>query len=98
MVSYVELLAEVGLRARRLRLTRDLQQRELAARAGVGQATVQRFERTGRASMENALRIAFALDAQDGFAQLFEAPKYRSLDEALARPDAQQRQRVRRRK
>jgi transcriptional regulator with XRE-family HTH domain len=97
MESYLEALAALGQRARQLRLLRNLQQRDLASRAGIGIGTVARFERTGRASVENVLRIATALGADEGFARLFELPKYSSLDEALARPRKVERQRVRRR-
>jgi hypothetical protein len=73
---------------------RDLRQDELATRAGVGVATVRRFEKTGTASLENVLRIATVLDAGGGFGKLFEAPPYASLDEALAQPEATHRQRA----
>ena len=64
----------------------------------VGVATVIRFERTGRASFENVLRIARALRAEDSFERLFEMPPYTSLDEALKEPDQQRPRRVRRKK
>ncbi len=97
LMSYEERLSALGQRARELRLLRELQQRDLARRAGVGLATVQRFERTGRASLENVLRIALALGVDARFDQLFAAPEYRSIDEVLERPAALLRQRVRRR-
>jgi transcriptional regulator with XRE-family HTH domain len=96
--SFQETLSAIGERARQLRLLRKLRQDELAARAGVGVATVHRFEKTGTASFENVLRIATALEAEAGFDKLFEAPAYSSLDEALARPAAAKRQRAPRRK
>ena len=92
--TFRETLRGVGERARALRLMRDLRQEELARRAGVGIATVRRFERTGSASIENVLRIASALSAERAFEKLFEAPPYSSLDEALARPKATRRQRA----
>jgi transcriptional regulator with XRE-family HTH domain len=81
--SYRDVLRGVAERARALRLRRAIRQDELAERAGIGVATVVRFEKTGRASLENVLRIATALDAEGGFDKLFEMPKYTSLDEAL---------------
>lgn len=97
MDSYRKALEALGARARALRLLRDLQQRELAGRAGVTVGTVQRLEATGRCSTESLLRVAMALGAEEAFERMFEAPQYASLDEALARPKALQRQRVRRR-
>ena len=73
---------------------RDFRQEELARRAGVGIATVRRFEKTGNASIENVLRIATALNAESAFEKLFEAPPYASIDAALAQPQAMQRQRA----
>ena len=92
-----DVLIAVGERARQLRLLRDLTQEDLARRSGVGTATLYRFEKTGRLSLENALRIAVALGAEDAFQHLFALPKYTSLDEALARPATVRRKRARRR-
>ncbi len=92
---FADVLAGLGRRARELRLLAELQQKELAVRAGVSLATVRRFEKTGRASVENVLRLASALRADAGFDRLFELPRYGSLDEALERPTRLTRQRVR---
>jgi transcriptional regulator with XRE-family HTH domain len=95
--SFHETLGAIGERARRLRLLRKLRQDELATRAGVGVATVRRFEKAGTASIENVLRIATALSAEATFDKLFEPPAYASLDEALARPALTARRRAPRR-
>jgi transcriptional regulator with XRE-family HTH domain len=95
MDSYREVLSALGQRARELRFARDLKQAEVARRAGLGLATVQRFERSGRASIENVLRIAMVLGAGEAFGSLFEPPKFRTLDEVLALDEAPKRQRVR---
>ena len=97
MNSYVETLQALGQRARHLRILRELKQDELAARAGISPLTVRRFEQTGRTSIENVLRIAMVLGTEEGFEKLFEFPKYRTLDEALAQPAALERKRVRKR-
>lgn len=86
MVDFEDILRGLAERARAFRVLRQLRQEELAERAGVGVMTVRRFEKTGRASIENVLRIAFALRAEAEFEALFQAPKYRTLDEALAEP------------
>ena len=96
MDSYHEALRALGERARALRIFRQMRQEELATRADVGLMTVRRFEQTGRASIENVLRIATALRAELAFESLFQPPKYRSLDEAIAQPPARKVQRVRR--
>jgi len=96
--TFGETLRAVGARARDLRLLRELRQADLAAHAGVGLATIHRFEKTGSASLENVLRIATALGADASFERLFEAPPYASLDEAIARPAVSARQRAPRRR
>ena len=92
--SFFARLGALGERARQLRLLRKLRQDELAERAGVGVATIHRFEKTGNASMENVLRIATALHADDAFGALFAPPPYASIDDALARPAATLRRRA----
>jgi transcriptional regulator with XRE-family HTH domain len=96
-LSIGNVVGAIGHRARELRLARGLRQEELASRAGVGVATVRRFEKTGHASLESVVRIAIALRAETSFEKLFEAPPYRSIDDALARPGIVQRQRAPRR-
>ena len=91
-------LKAMAERARALRLLANLKQDDVAARAGVGVMTVRRFERSGRASIENVLRSAHALRAEASFDELFKPPEYASLDEALERPQTLARRRVRRAK
>lgn len=98
MASFGDTLRGIGERARQLRLLRKVAQADLATRAGVGVATVHRFEKTGTASLENVLRIAAALNAEAAFHKLFEPPAYASLEEALARPALAKRRRAPRRK
>lgn len=93
-----DILHALGERAQQLRLIRGLRQEELAARAGVGIATVRRFEKTGAASIQNVLRIATALGAELAFDNLFEAPQFASIDEALSRSAITRRRRAARSK
>ncbi len=95
--TFGEVLHALGARAKQLRLLRKLSQAELAKRAAVGVATIQRFEATGSAAIENVVRIAAALGAEAAFDKLFELPAYASLDDALDRPQLKTRQRAPRR-
>ena len=90
-LAFDERLAALGARARALRQARRLTQGELAQRAGVGVATVKRFETRGTATLENALRLATALGADAAFDQLFAPTRYASIDEALAAEAPQKR-------
>ncbi len=69
-----ETAAEIGARARRLRIARGLRQADLAKRARVSIATVGRFETTGEAMFAAVLRIATALGVEQGLIELFSPP------------------------
>jgi transcriptional regulator with XRE-family HTH domain len=92
--SPTELCRAVAERARAVRLSLGMRQRDLAERAGVPLPTLKRFETTGRAGFETVVRIALALGAEREFEALFPPRDARSLDEILAT----QKQRVRARR
>ncbi len=85
---------ELGERIRQLRLQRNWTRQTLAARAGVTQSSLKRFESTGQASLSLVLQVAHALDRLDDFESLFAPPKARSLAE-LEKAQAPSRQRGR---
>jgi transcriptional regulator with XRE-family HTH domain len=61
-----ELQAALGERLRRLRLSRNLDQRETAEKAGISEKALRNLE-TGRGStVESLLRVLKALDSIDG--------------------------------
>lgn len=66
-----EIAQELGARLKTARLSQALQQGEVAARAGVSRNTVNTLENTGRANLENFLRVAMALGLADDLAPLF---------------------------
>ncbi len=94
-LSIGDSLAALGTRAQKLRLSRNLTQRELATNAGVGLKQLQRFESSGEGTLETAIRIAVALGAQEPFGALFEAPPFKTLAEAEARAAGVTRKRAR---
>ncbi len=59
-------LADLGRRLARHRVGRNWTQAELALRAGVGQATVQRVERGESVQMTSMLKLLRALELLDG--------------------------------
>lgn len=67
-------LHELGSRFTQLRLDRNLTQADLAARAGVGRATVQRLEAGESVQLTRFLRVLRALDALDGLDELVPEP------------------------
>jgi len=75
-----DVLEQLAERVRALRLEFAWKQSTLAERAGVSLPTVARYERTGRTSLENLLRICHALGRLDEFAALLEPAPAASLD------------------
>jgi transcriptional regulator with XRE-family HTH domain len=58
-------LAEMGKRLARTRLSRNISQAELASEAGVAKTTVERLERGGGIQLESLIRILRALGELD---------------------------------
>lgn len=67
-----EIAIEFGNRIRAHRLAENLQQSELAARAGVSERALRNFERNGRGSFDLFLRVSMALGLIDSMSNLFE--------------------------
>ncbi|CAN5178947.1 hypothetical protein BH09GEM1_BH09GEM1_46610 [soil metagenome] len=69
-------------RMRQRRLAEGWSRLELSARSGVALATLQKFEQTGKISLERLLRLAAALDVLRDFERLLAAgPSANSLAE-----------------
>lgn len=71
LASPSDIVGAMAQRAKALRLSQNLSQEGLASRAGVSLGTLKLFERSGKASLETVLRIAFALGAEQEFGELF---------------------------
>ena len=72
-------------RARTRRLALGITQEDAAARAGISTPTLKRFEKNGRMGFDSVIRLGVALDAIDGFDQLFAAKTtFASLEDVLA--------------
>ena len=67
-----EIAAEFGLRLRAHRLAQNMQQSELAARAGISERSLSNFERSGRGTLDLVLRIAISLGLIESMSTLFE--------------------------
>lgn len=68
-------IAEMGRRAARIRLDRNLTQAGLAAEAGVHRNTLDRFEAGESVSLTNFVRIVRALGLLPGFELLLPEPQ-----------------------
>ncbi|CAE6704106.1 helix-turn-helix domain-containing protein [Paraburkholderia nemoris] len=81
-----EIALELGHRLRAQRLAQNLQQSELASRAGVSERVVRNLERTGKATLESLLRVAMALGLTGSLSPLFEHKpnSIRAMEQASA--------------
>ena len=95
LVNPAEMGKVLAGRAKALRLLRGWTRKTLAQRAGVSAASLTRFETTGKASLELVLRVAHALSRLEEFAQLFQPPPARSIEELERRAAAPSRKRGR---
>lgn len=81
----------VAERCRTRRLALGLSREMLAARSGVTAASLKRFERTGSIAFDSLVRLALALDALEGFDQLFAKRGFASLEDLIERKAPRQR-------
>ena len=85
-------LAEIGRRLARHRLERNWTQAELAAAAGIGQATVQRAERGASVQMTSMIKLLRTLGLLGGL----DAAVPESIELPIAQLEREQRKRRRR--
>lgn len=81
-----DVLKRLAQRAKRRRLDANLTQAGLAERAQLSLGTLKLFERTGKASSEFIVRLAFALNAEKEFDALFPSAAPKSIDDVIAKP------------
>ena len=67
-------LNEIGERLKRYRLNRNLSQKEIAERAGIGLASVARLEDGKGSTLANCIRVLTALDALDSLDAFLPVP------------------------
>lgn len=85
------ILAEIGERLGRTRLTRNLTQAELAEESGVSKRTVERAEKGESVQLTNLIRILRALDLADRIDVLVPEPGLSPLAQLEARGKQRQR-------
>lgn len=89
---------ELAKRISQRRLDLNLSREGLAERSGVPFSTLRAFEREGKVSLENLLKLASALGQLDAFENLFRKTpdeiSQLSLDDILAEEKQRQRGRI----
>ncbi|KZK94716.1 helix-turn-helix protein [Pseudovibrio sp. Ad5] len=83
LTSPDEILTALARRIQERRISADLTQKELAARSGVSYSSVRLLETNGKGSLLAAIKLAFALDAEDGFETLFKNKIPRSIEDVI---------------
>ena len=58
----MQILMDIGARAKSARLRANMSRKTLSERSGVTQASIKRFESTGQISLINLVQILIALD------------------------------------
>jgi transcriptional regulator with XRE-family HTH domain len=86
-----DIVADIGRKAQRRRLALGVNQSNVAGVAGVGIATVRRFEAGQNISLLALVQIARALGAEQSLGELFPLPQAQTLDEILKRRHQRQR-------
>lgn len=71
----------LGLRTKELRLGRAWKRSTLAARSGVSESSLKRFENQGKVSLDSLLRIAEALGRLEEFQAVLLPPPARTIDD-----------------
>lgn len=72
---------ELASRLKALRLSRKWKRATLAKRSGVTEASLRRFEQTGKVSLDNFLKLMSALGRMDEADGLLNPPAARSISE-----------------
>lgn len=76
-----EMASLLGSRAKALRLQQGWKRVTLAARAEVADASLKRFENTGKGSLDLVLRVAMALGRLEEFDALLRTKPAQTMDE-----------------
>lgn len=71
LMSAGDVSREIGRRLRRIRLSQNLRQDELARRAGVSRLTVVHLEKNGQVSLNSFLRLVLSLGKLSELSPLF---------------------------
>ena len=83
--SPIAIIEALGARTKAARLALGWTRKTLAARSGVPEPTIKRFEQTGNIGTAALISIAVALDGVDGVELLFAPKPIRSIVDVTAR-------------
>jgi transcriptional regulator with XRE-family HTH domain len=85
-ISPYDCMLDVAKRAKELRLSQNLSRKTLAAKSGVSEPSIKRFESTGEIAFLSLLKIAHAMECQEDFTKIFCPRPIISLEDVLQKP------------
>lgn len=74
LYSESALMTELGQRLREHRLRRNMLQKELAQKAGISVSALKKLENDGKVTLENFMKVVFALRLEREMMNLFTPP------------------------
>ncbi len=89
-----EVSMQLASNSKQLRLSKNISRKTLALHAGVSLGSIQRFEQSGKISLENLLKIAHSLSALQEFQTLLQLPEPKSIRELEQQENLPQRGRL----
>jgi DNA-binding Xre family transcriptional regulator len=75
------IMLEIAKREKERRLFFNYKRSTLAKKAGITEASLKRFELTGKIAFDSLLKLGFALDCLEDFLNLFPKPSAHSIKE-----------------
>lgn len=80
-----EIMLDIAEKEKKIRKQLKITQEQLAKKSGVSLGSLKRFEKSGEISLKNLLKIAFILDKQTDFDNIFEVlpEDYENINDLL---------------
>ena len=79
LIGPADMQTQLGKKAKALRLHLGYKRVTLSEKSGVSPETIRNFEQRGKITLENFLKIAFALGEMDKMGNLFDLPEITSI-------------------
>ncbi|MDQ6976469.1 MAG: helix-turn-helix transcriptional regulator [Mariprofundaceae bacterium] len=84
-----EVRVRLGAKAKALRLFKGFKRVTLSDKCGVSPETIRNFEQSGKITLENFIRITYALEESSKLDNLFDLPELSSIKEIIQRQHTQ---------
>ncbi|MCR5202507.1 MAG: helix-turn-helix domain-containing protein [Lachnospiraceae bacterium] len=78
-----DIAIKLAQKMKSIRKRRKITQKQLAARSNVSYATLRKFEKTGKISLESFIKISMELGLTSELNNLFSVPVYNSIEEVV---------------